>query len=186
MRALLATLALIALIFMITWSNRARDEALGWERRTNEVMLLTRTIDATIARSEAALGRYVLDEERDTGTAYYNEWRNAGWQIGQLAAPAARTIRSSARRVAELRALFVRRDARARPRGAAPPSAARARRPLLSLPGGLVADAARAARQARGDRRGRARQSRAADGARRRASSPAPTPIPNGSAGSPS
>src|SRR5687768_17147288 len=82
--ALLATLALIALIFTITWSNQARDEALGWERRTSEVMLLTRAIDASIARSEAALGRYVLDEDQDTGTAYYNEWRGAGWQIGQV------------------------------------------------------------------------------------------------------
>src|SRR6186997_3588406 len=73
--ALLATVALVALIVMITWSNRARDDAIGWERRSAEITLLTRSIDATIARSEAALGRYVLDEKRETGTAYYNEWR---------------------------------------------------------------------------------------------------------------
>ena len=84
---------------------------MGWERRTYEVMLLTRTIDATIARSEAALGRYVLDENDVTGTAYYNEWRSAGWQIGQLqrlvrddpaqarrAARAARPVRAARRR----------------------------------------------------------------------------------------
>ncbi|HWT11351.1 MAG TPA: CHASE3 domain-containing protein, partial [Allosphingosinicella sp.] len=106
--ALVATLALIALIFTITWSNRARDEALGWERRTYEVMLLTRTIDATIARSEAALGRYVLDEDQDTGTAYYNEWRSAGWQIAQLQRLLRRNARQT-RRVAELRALYGRR-----------------------------------------------------------------------------
>src|SRR3954471_10595113 len=82
--ALLATLALIALIFMITWSNRARDEALGWERHTYGVMLLTRSIDAAIARSEGALGRYVLAEQPLTGTTYYNEWRNAAFQIDQL------------------------------------------------------------------------------------------------------
>jgi signal transduction histidine kinase/CheY-like chemotaxis protein len=107
--ALLATLALIGLIFMTTWSNRGRDEALGWERHTYGVMLLTRTIDATIARSEAALGRYVLDEERLTGTAYYNEWRNAGWQIDQLQ----RLLRddpAQTRRIAELRRLYVRRN----------------------------------------------------------------------------
>src|ERR1044071_1937685 len=82
--ALLTTLVLIALIVMIAWSNRARDEAIGWERRSAEITILTRNIDATIARSEAALGRYVLDERPPTGTAYYNEWRSAGWQIGQL------------------------------------------------------------------------------------------------------
>ena len=32
----------------------------------------------------AALGRYVLDEERATGSDYYYDWRRAGWQIGQL------------------------------------------------------------------------------------------------------
>src|SRR5207342_659045 len=83
--ALAATLALIVLILSITWSNRARDAAIGWERRSAEITLLTRSIDATIARSEAALGRYVLDERRETGSAYYSEWRTAGWQIGQLA-----------------------------------------------------------------------------------------------------
>ena len=106
--ALAATLALIALIFMITWSNRARDEALGWERRTYEVMLLTRTIDATIARSEAALGRFVLDEDDVTGTQYYNEWRFAGWQIAQLR----RRVRGDpdqARHVVRLESLFGRR-----------------------------------------------------------------------------
>jgi len=107
--ALLATLALIALIVMITLSNRARDEALGWERRTYDVMLLTRTIDATVARSEAALGRYVLDEDQNTGTAYYNEWRNAAWQIRQLQ----RMLRQDpeqARRVADLQTLFAERN----------------------------------------------------------------------------
>jgi signal transduction histidine kinase/CheY-like chemotaxis protein len=112
--ALVSTLALIALILMITWSNRARDEALGWERRTYEVMFLTRTIDATVARSEAALGRYVLDENRNTGTAYYNEWRNAGFQLEQLR----RMVRADPAqngRVAELQTLFAQRNAELSP-----------------------------------------------------------------------
>ncbi len=107
--ALTATLALIALIFMITWTNRARDEAIEWERRTYEVVVLTRTIDAGIARSEAALGRYVLDEQRQTGTDYYNEWRAAGYQIGQLR----RLLRQDAdqtRRAARLVELFDQRN----------------------------------------------------------------------------
>ncbi len=112
--ALLATLALVALIFMITWSNRARDDALGWERRTYEVMLLSRNIDATIARSEAALGRYVLDENDVTGTQYYNEWRFAGWQIGQLQRRV-RTDPDQARRLAQLLTLFNRRGAELAP-----------------------------------------------------------------------
>jgi signal transduction histidine kinase/ActR/RegA family two-component response regulator len=112
--ALLATLALIALIFMITGSSRARDGAIEWERQTYEVMLLTRNIDAAVARSEGALGRYVLDEEALTGTAYYNEWRSAAFQIGELR----RQIRedpAQVRRVDELRALFRRRFAELAP-----------------------------------------------------------------------
>jgi signal transduction histidine kinase/CheY-like chemotaxis protein len=82
--AIVATFLLIGLVFMVTLSNQARTEALAYERHAHDVMLLTRVVDATIARSEAALGRFVLDEERNTGTLYYNEWRLAGRQIGQL------------------------------------------------------------------------------------------------------
>jgi signal transduction histidine kinase/CheY-like chemotaxis protein len=112
--ALAATLALIALILMITASNRARDEAIGWERRSSEIVLLTRNIDAAIARSEAALGRYVLDELPTTGTAYYNEWRSAGWQIGQLERMT-RDDPGQARNAHGLRALYERRGAELAP-----------------------------------------------------------------------
>jgi signal transduction histidine kinase/CheY-like chemotaxis protein len=115
---LVATLALVALIVLITWSNRARDEAIGWERRSAEITLLTRNIDAAIARSEAALGRYVLDENRGTGTAYYNEWRSAGWQIGQLER-LARDDASQLARAAQLSALYRRRGAELAPAASA-------------------------------------------------------------------
>ena len=82
--AILATILLIGLIATVTVSNRQRDEALSWERHTYDVMLLTRTADASIARSEAALGRYVLNEDPQTGNLYYSEWRAAGRQIGEL------------------------------------------------------------------------------------------------------
>ena len=82
--AVLATLLLVALMVMVTSSNRAREQALVSERHSYDVMLLTRTVDGTIARAEAALGRYVLDEEPNTGTLYYSEWRLAGRQIGEL------------------------------------------------------------------------------------------------------
>jgi len=116
--ALIATLALIALIFMIAWSNRARDDALGWERRTNDIMLRTRQIDTSIARAEAALGRYVLDENQHTGTDYYNEWRNADFQIQQIQRLLARDPDQS-RRVAELRQMFEQRNAELAPAASA-------------------------------------------------------------------
>src|SRR5438128_11555174 len=75
--ALLATLLLVALMAMVSISNKARDDALASERHSYDVMLLTRTVDGTLARAEAALGRYVLDEKPETGTLYYTQWRSA-------------------------------------------------------------------------------------------------------------
>ena len=103
--ALFAAVLLIALIVMVTLSNRARDDALEFERRTYDVMLLTRTVDATIARAEAALGRFVLDEEQATGTVYYTEWRRAGRQIDELQRQVSGD-REQAQRVSELRGLY--------------------------------------------------------------------------------
>jgi signal transduction histidine kinase/CheY-like chemotaxis protein len=82
--ALVATLALITLIVLITQSNRARDEAMRWERSTNDRLLLTRNIDASISRAETELNRFLLDAEQSTVMSYYNEWRNAGSQVDEL------------------------------------------------------------------------------------------------------
>ena len=82
--AILATLLLVGLIAMVAFSNRARDEALAWERHTYDVMLLTRTVDGQIARAESTLARFVLDEDPQTGRLYYSQWRSAGYQIAQL------------------------------------------------------------------------------------------------------
>jgi signal transduction histidine kinase/ActR/RegA family two-component response regulator len=106
--ALLATILLIVLVAMVTLSNRARNEALQWERQAFEIVLLTRAVDATLARSEAALGRFVIDEEQTTGTVYYNEWRLAGRQIEQLRR-LSRNDPQKLEQVAELRELYQQR-----------------------------------------------------------------------------
>jgi signal transduction histidine kinase/CheY-like chemotaxis protein len=106
--ALLATILLAALLFMVGASNTARDDALASERHSYDIMLLTRTADGSIARAEAALGRYVLDEQQPTGTVYYNEWLAAGQQIDELQ----RLVRDNPRqmaRVARLRQLYSQR-----------------------------------------------------------------------------
>ena len=89
--AVLAALLLVALMLMVTSSNEARDRALASERHSYDVMLLTRTVDGTIARAEAALGRYVLDEDVATsGSVYGAEWRQAQQLIAELQAAGAR------------------------------------------------------------------------------------------------
>jgi signal transduction histidine kinase/ActR/RegA family two-component response regulator len=108
--ALLATILLAALLFMVDASNTARDDALASERHSYDVMLLTRTADGSIARAEAALGRYVLDEQPKTGTIYYNEWLAAQQQIGELQRLVGDNPQQLAR-VGQLRRLFDRHGA---------------------------------------------------------------------------
>ena len=83
---LLAAIFLLGMVFLVAMSNRARDEAIELERHAYDVTLLTRTLDTSISRAEAALGRFVLDEEEaSSGNIYYSQWRLAGHQLSQLA-----------------------------------------------------------------------------------------------------
>ncbi|MDV3258486.1 MAG: response regulator [Sphingomonas sp.] len=104
--ALIATLVLLGMVFLVAMTNSARDEALRAERHAYDVTLLTRTMDASIARAEAAVGRYALDEDPATsGSRYYAQWRLAEQQLNQLE----RSVYGDAdqrRRTAELRDLF--------------------------------------------------------------------------------
>ncbi|HYC95144.1 MAG TPA: CHASE3 domain-containing protein, partial [Sphingomicrobium sp.] len=104
--ALFATLVLLSMVVLVAMTNSARDEALRAERHAYDVTLLTRTMDGSIARAEAAVGRYALDEDpRTSGSRYVAQWRLAGQQLNQLE----RSVSGDPdqlRRVRELRALF--------------------------------------------------------------------------------
>ena len=104
--ALVATLVLLAMVLLVAMSSQARDQALERERHAYDVTLLLRTVDATMSRSEAALGRFVLDEDvRTSGAIYADQWRLAGFQIDRLRRLLS-AHRSQARRVAELEQLY--------------------------------------------------------------------------------
>ncbi|MFP5329029.1 MAG: ATP-binding protein [Alphaproteobacteria bacterium] len=104
--ALVAVLLLLGLVFLVASSNQDRDRALSMERRAYEVSLLTRGVDASIARSEAALGRFVLDENvSESGYAYSSNWQRAGRQIDQLDRLLLRDA-AQQRRIDELRRLY--------------------------------------------------------------------------------
>jgi signal transduction histidine kinase/ActR/RegA family two-component response regulator len=108
--AIIATILLVGLVVMVAFSNRARDEALAWERHTYDVMLLSRTVDGSMARAESTLARFVLDENPQTGRLYYSQWRQAGYQISQMQ----RLLRNDAeqsRRIDRLNQLYRERGA---------------------------------------------------------------------------
>ena len=104
--ALVATLFLLGMVVLVAMTNTARDKALEGERHAYDVALLTRTIDASVARAEAAVGRYALDEDVDTsGSRYYGQWRLAGQQLNQLERSVSQDP-DQRLRVAKLRQLF--------------------------------------------------------------------------------
>ena len=104
--ALVATLFLLGMVVLVAMTNTARDDALEAERHAYDVALLTRTIDASVARAEAAVGRYALDEDVETsGSRYYGQWRLAGQQLNQLERSVSRDP-DQRRRVTKLRQLF--------------------------------------------------------------------------------
>ena len=82
--ALVAGALVLVLIFQANASNRLRDATLERERHSYDVMLVTRSAGASMARAEAALGRFATSADRGMGTSYYNNWTDAGAQITQL------------------------------------------------------------------------------------------------------
>ena len=82
---LIAALVLLAMVWLVAAANAAREQALSAERHTYEVALVVRNVSSSVSRAEAALARYVLDEDEDTsGTDYASNWQLAAFQIRQL------------------------------------------------------------------------------------------------------
>jgi signal transduction histidine kinase/CheY-like chemotaxis protein len=97
----LATL-IVALVFWLASANRARDAALDQQSNSSERIILAATFDATMARSEAALGRFVISGDRSLGTLYSDNLNDSGVLLDRLEA-AARDDASQRMRVADLR-----------------------------------------------------------------------------------
>src|SRR4051795_816931 len=81
---LVAALILLGMVFLVAFANDARERALNAERHAYDVALVVRNVSSNISRSEAALGRFVLDEQTTTGAIYASDWELAGFQIQQL------------------------------------------------------------------------------------------------------
>jgi signal transduction histidine kinase len=106
---LIAALVLLAMVVLVAVSNRAREQALTAERHAYDVALVVRNVSSSVSRSEAALARFVLDEDpKGSGNVYASNWQLAGHQINQLE----RLLRGTPdqqRRVSELQGLYQKR-----------------------------------------------------------------------------
>src|SRR4051794_36160353 len=106
---LVAALILVAMVFMVKFANDARERALSAERHTYEVALVVRNVSAKVSGAEAALARFVLDEDvKTSGNIYASDWRLAGFQTDRLS-DLMRSNPEQLRRVAELRQLYYER-----------------------------------------------------------------------------
>jgi signal transduction histidine kinase/ActR/RegA family two-component response regulator len=81
---LLAGVLILTLVVLVQRTNNARDRALAHKQHSFNVVVTTSEVDGSLARAEAALGRYVTDGRPDTGTLYYDEWRRAGQGLDAL------------------------------------------------------------------------------------------------------
>jgi signal transduction histidine kinase/CheY-like chemotaxis protein len=80
----LSVAVIAALIVSLATATRQRDAALGWQQHSYEVMILARELDATMAKSEATLGRFVISGNKDVGRTYFDAWRRAGTLLDKL------------------------------------------------------------------------------------------------------
>jgi signal transduction histidine kinase/ActR/RegA family two-component response regulator len=103
---LIAALILLAMVFLVAIANDERERALNAERHAYDVALVVRNVSSNISRAEAALARFVLDEDQKTsGNIYSSDWELAGFQIQQLAKLVRPNV-DQERRVAELQQIY--------------------------------------------------------------------------------
>ncbi|HEX6072694.1 MAG TPA: histidine kinase, partial [Sphingomicrobium sp.] len=103
---LFAALVLVIMVFLVAFANDARERALNAERHSYDVALVVRNVSSNISRAEAALARFVLDENQKTsGNIYSSNWELAGYQIRQLAKLVRPNV-DQERRVAELQRIY--------------------------------------------------------------------------------
>jgi CHASE3 domain sensor protein len=104
--AALGAIVLIGLISTMGEANRQRDRALVLQTQSSQVTLLARTLSATTARAEAALGRYVISADNRLGVLYGEQWRSAGAQINQLEKASYTDNAGQQKRIAALRQAY--------------------------------------------------------------------------------
>ncbi len=82
--AAIAVATIVALVVMLADATRDRDRALRQQESSSERVIAAATFSATMARAEAALGRFVISGDNALGTIYSDEWRRSGLLLDRL------------------------------------------------------------------------------------------------------
>ena len=64
----------VALVTLVIRANENYDQSLTWQAHSLEVISQTRSLDAALARSEAALGRFAVGLQKEDGRVYQQQW----------------------------------------------------------------------------------------------------------------
>jgi len=81
-----------ALVLLLARANDNYDRSLGWQTQSLEVISQTRSLDAALARAEAALGRFAVGLQKEDGRVFEQQWGLARQYLTRLD----RTVRDNA------------------------------------------------------------------------------------------
>ncbi|WP_432768208.1 MAG: response regulator [Sphingopyxis sp.] len=73
-----------ALLLLLSRANDNYDRSLGWQTQSLEVISQTRSLDAALARAEAALGRFAVGLQKEDGRVFEQQWGRARQYLVQL------------------------------------------------------------------------------------------------------
>ncbi|WP_414712745.1 ATP-binding protein [Sphingopyxis sp.] len=97
-----------ALVVLLSRANDNYDRSLGWQTQSMEVISQTRSVDAAIARAEAALGRFAVGLQKKDGRVYEYQWARARQFMAQLE----RNVRDNPKQMALVEQLTREMDSR--------------------------------------------------------------------------
>jgi signal transduction histidine kinase/CheY-like chemotaxis protein len=97
-----------ALVLLLMRANDDYDRSLGWQAHSLEVISQTRSLDAALARAEAALGRFAVGLQKDDGRVYQQQFGVAMQYLHLLQ----RNVRDSPQQAELVRQLAIELDSR--------------------------------------------------------------------------
>ncbi len=73
-----------ALVLLLARASDNYDQSLRWQTQSLEVISQTRSLDAALARAEAALGRFAVGLQKEDGRVYEQQWGLARQYLARL------------------------------------------------------------------------------------------------------
>lgn len=76
--------AIGALLYFASMAAREQQAALAQQQRSYEIVTLARRLDASLAKAESSLARYVISMDKDIGRQYQDQWSKGGTELVAL------------------------------------------------------------------------------------------------------